>query len=226
MRRLAQRTADSNGQADLLAHTWGLGDGNAGLLDANMQQMGAATPADVSAATRRWLNRPAHILDLEPTVQFRTTSADVDRSRIPGPTAFKPAAFPETHVTTLPNGLKMRHAQWQGGPLVVASLIVRGGAGADPNDKQGLARLTASLLTAGAGSMREEELTDALARLDATLQPTTDSDAVTLTLVAPKEQMKEALGLFATMLGTPTFPEAAVEREKKKQLYGDRKSVV
>ncbi len=30
------------------------------------------------------------------------------------PTAFKPADFPETPVTTLPNGLKMRHAQWQG----------------------------------------------------------------------------------------------------------------
>ena len=118
-------------------------------------------------------------------------SADVDRSRIPEATAFKPADFPETHVTTLPNGLKMRHAQWPGGPLVVASLIVRGGASVDPQDKQGLARLTASLLTAGAGRMSEEQLTDTLARLDATLQATTDIDTVTLTLVAPKENMKE-----------------------------------
>jgi len=218
LRRLTQRTADFNGQSDLLATVWAISNGNAGLLDDNMQQMRAATPADVSAATRRWLNRAAYILDLEPTVQYRPTSADVDRSRIPGATAFKPADFPETHVTTLPNGLKMRHAQWQGGPLVVASLIVRGGAGVDPQDKQGLARLTASLLTAGAGKMSEEQLTDALARLDATLQATTDVDTVTLTLVAPKEQMKEALGLLATVVAAPTFPDAAVEREKKKQI--------
>ena len=218
LRRLAQRTADSNGQADLLANTWGLGDRNAGLLDANMQQMFAATPAHVSAATRRWLHRAAHILDLEPTAQFRTTSADVDRSRIPGPTAFKPAIFPKTHVTTLPNGLKMRHAQWTGGAVVVASLIVRGGAGVDPSDKQGLARLTASLLTAGAGTMSEEELADAMARLDATLLVTTGLDTITLTLVAPKEQITEALDLLGSAVVAPAFPAAAVEREKKKQI--------
>ena len=218
LRRLAQRTADSNGQADLLANTWGLGNRDAGLLDANMQQMFAATPADVSAATRRWLDRAAHVLDLEPTAQYRRTSADVDRSRIPGPTAFKPAVFPRTPVTTLPNGLKMRHARWQGGPVVVASLIVRGGAGVDPGDKPGLARLTASLLTAGAGTMSEDELAGAMARLDATLQATTDLDTITLTLVAPKEQMKEALGVLGTVVAAPTFPAAAVERERKKQI--------
>ena len=219
LRRLAQRTADSNGQADLLANTWGLGDRNAGLLDANIQQMLVATPADVSAATRRWLNRAAHILDLEPTAQYRPTSADVDRSRIPGPTAFKPAVFPKTHVTTLPNGLKMRHAPWEGGPVVIASLIVRGGAGVDPSDKQGLARLTASLLTAGAGTMSEEEFTNAMARLDATLQATTDLDTITLTLVAPKEQMTEALNILGSVVVAPAFPAAAVEREKKKQIH-------
>ena len=218
LRRLAQRTADSNGQADLLANTWGLGDRDAGLLDANMQQMLAATPADVSAATRRWLDRAAHVLDLEPTAQYRLTSADVDRSRIPGPTAFKPAVFPKTPVTTLPNGLRMRHARWQGGPVVAASLIVRGGAGVDPGDKPGLARLTASLLTAGAGTMSEEELADTMARLDATLQATTDLDTITVTLVAPNEQMKEALGVLGTVVTAPTFPAAAVERERKKQI--------
>ena len=107
----------------------------------------------------------------------------------------------------------------QGGPVVVASLIVRGGAGVDPSDKQGLARLTASLLTAGAGTMSEEELTDAMARLDATLQATTDLDTITLTLVAPKEQMKEALDLLGTVVVAPTFPAAAVERERKKQIH-------
>ena len=219
LRRLAQRTADSNGQADLLANTWGLGDRDAGLLDANMQQMLAATPADVSAATRRWLDRAAHILDLEPTAQYRPTSADVDRSRIPEAAPFKPAAFPDVHATTLPNGLKTNHAQWEGGPVVVASLIVRGGAGVDPSDKQGLARLTASLLTAGAGTMSEEELTDAMTRLDATLQAATDLDTISLTLIAPKERMKEALGLFGTVVAAPTFPAAAVERERKKQIH-------
>lgn len=219
LRRLAQRTADSNGQADLLANTWGLGDRDAGLLDDNMQQMFAATPSDVSAAARRWLNRAAHILDLEPTAQYRRLSADVDRSRIPGPTAFKPAIFPKTQVTTLSNGLEMRHAPWEGGPVVVASLIVRGGAGVDPNDKQGLAKLTASLLTAGAGTMSEEELTDAMARLDATLQAATDLDTITLTLVAPKEQMTAALDLLGTVVVAPAFPAAAVERERKKQIH-------
>ncbi|MGH7943422.1 MAG: M16 family metallopeptidase [Opitutaceae bacterium] len=219
LRRLAQRTADSNGQADLLAYTWGLGNRNAGLLDENIQQMLAAKPADVSAATRRWLDRAAHILDLEPTVPHRSTSADVDRSRIPGATVFKPAAFPETQVTTLTSGLRIRHAQWQGGPLVVASLILRGGAGVDPQDKAGLARLTASLLTAGAGNMSEDDLADALARLDAALQATTDPDTITLTLAAPKEQMREALDLLGTVVAAPTFPAAAVERERKKQIH-------
>jgi zinc protease len=218
LRRLAQRTADSNGQADLLANNWGLGDRNAGLLDANLREMLAVTPAEVSAAARRWLERPAHILELEPAPQYRTSSADVDRSRMPAATTFKPANFPKIQVTTLPNGLKVGHAQWQGGPVVVTTLIVRGGAGVDPQDKAGLGRLTASLLTAGAGAMSEDDLADALARIEATLEATTDLDALTLTLVAPKEQMKAALELFGNVVATPTFPDVAVEREKKKQL--------
>jgi predicted Zn-dependent peptidase len=218
LRRLAQRTADGNGQADLLAHSWGLGDRNAGLLDDNMRQMFASTPADVSAATRRWLDRAAHVLDLEPAEQYRTASADVDRSRIPDATEFKPAAFPETRLTTLPNGLKMRHARWQGGSAVVASLIVRGGAGVDPLDKAGLARLTGALLTAGAGPMGEDELADALARLHATLEATTDADAVTLTLVSPTERFEHALGLLASAATAPAFLPAAVDRERTRQI--------
>ena len=178
-----------------------------------------ATPADVSAATRRWLDRAAHILDLEPTAQYGRTFADVDRSRIRYPRHSSLPSSPKRTSLTLPNGLKMRHAPWEGGPVVVASLIVRGGAGVDPSDKQGLARLTASLLTAGAGTMSEEELTGAMARLDATLQATTDLDTITLTLVAPKEQMKEALGLLGTVVAAPIFPAVAVERERKKQIH-------
>ncbi len=219
LRRLAQRTADSNGQADLLAYTWGLGDRDAGLLDANIQHMLAATPAEVSAATRRWLDRGAHILDLEPTLTFQSTSADVDRSRIPGATAFRAAAFPETQVTTFANGLRMRHAQWRGGPLVVASLIVRGGASVDPPEKAGLARLTASLLTAGTDDMSEDGLAEKLTRLDATLHATTDHDAITLTLAAPKELMREALDLLGTVVAAPVFTAVAVERERKKQIH-------
>jgi len=218
LRRLTQRTADSNGQADLLANTWGLGDRDAGLLDANLRQMLAVNAAEVSTATRRWIDRPAHILSLEPSTSYRSASADVDRSRIPPATTFKPANFPATNVATLDNGLKLHHAQWSGGPVVVASLIVHGGAGVDPKDKAGLGRLTASLLTAGAGTMSEDGLAEALARLDATIEVTTDLDAITLILVAPKEQMKAALDLFATVVAVPTLPDSALERERKKQI--------
>jgi zinc protease len=218
LRRLTQRTADFDGQSELLGSTWALSGGDAGVLDTNMQQMRAANAADVSAAAQRWLNRAAYILDVRPAEQYRPTALDVDRSRMPEATAFKPADFPEPHVTVLPNRMQMRHAQWHGGPLVVASLIVRGGTSVDPKDRQGLARLTASLLTAGAGSLGEQQLADRLARLDAGLQAQTDVDAITLTLVAPKEQMKEALDILVTVVDSPTFPDAAVDRERKKQI--------
>jgi len=74
------------------------------------------------------------------------------------------------------------------------------------------------LLTAGAGRMSEDSLADALARLDATLDATTDLDANTLTLVAPKDRMKDALDLLNAVVTAPTFPDSAVEREKKKQI--------
>jgi predicted Zn-dependent peptidase len=124
------------------------------------------------------------------------------------------------HITTLANGLRVRHAQWQGGPLVVASLIVRGGASVDPPEKAGLARLTASLLTAGADDMSQDGLAERLAQIDATLQATTDLDTITLTVAAPKEQMREALDLLGTVMAAPAFPEVAIERERKKQIHG------
>lgn len=215
LRRLTQRTTDFS---DLLGAIWALSDGNVGSLDANMQQMDAATPADVSAAARRWLDRSAFVLDLEPRVQVQSASQDVDRSRIPDAAAFRAATFPETHLSTLPNGLKVRHARWPGGSFVAASLIVRGGAGVDPRDKPGLARLTSALLTSGAGRLSEQQLATELARLDASLQATTDLDSITLTLVAPRERLANALALLETMVTAPTFPDAAVARERTRQL--------
>ena len=218
LRRLTEPTSGFGGRSDLLGTVWALGDGNAGLLDNQMQRLRAARPEEVSAATQRWLNRAAYILDLEPREEYRTTATDVDRTAMPKPAAFKPAAFPPTHVVTLPNGLEVHHAQWPGGPLAVASLIVRGGAGVDPRDASGLGKLTASLLSAGTGRMTENQLADAFAHLDASVEAKADNDSLTITLVAPKEQLKPALDLVGAMVAEPTFPAAAIEREKKRQL--------
>jgi len=96
------------------------------------------------------------------------TSAQVKgwpSERPPRPLAEHPVKFPPYAVRTLANGLQVVAVSHHEQPAVTLRLLVRAGAAEDPDDKPGVAELTASLLDQGTTARSAEQIAEARMRL-------------------------------------------------------------
>jgi zinc protease len=134
----------------------------------------------------------------------------------PAPGAPRPIHFPTLVETRLPNGLRVVAMTQRNLPLVAAHLIVRSGATSDPADLPGLATMTATLLTQGAGGLSATEIAERVDALGARLEATAGYDASTLSVMAMTTKFRAAFELAGTVVGSPSFAEADLERLKGK----------
>jgi predicted Zn-dependent peptidase len=141
-----------------------------------------------------------------------------DRSQPPqaGPT---PALrLPAIQKRTLANGLSVWVVEHHEVPIVQINLVVLSGTGDDPQGKYGIASLTASMLTEGAGKRSALEIADAIDYLGADLDTNSGSDASAVRLSVPVARLADALPIMADVIGRPTFPEAELARQKAQRL--------
>src|SRR6185312_13796070 len=136
----------------------------------------------------------------------------------PAPSAPRPMHFPKPVETTLPNGLRVVAVTQRNLPLVAAHLIVRCGATSDPQDRPGLATLTATLLTQGAGALYATEIAERVDALGARLDAAAGYDASTLSVMAMTTKFRPALELAADVVRNPSFTADDLERVKGKAL--------
>lgn len=131
----------------------------------------------------------------------------------PGPAPTLHIATP--HSRTLPNGLTVVVARRANLPLVTAHLLVRAGSETDPAGKAGLAALTATLLTRGAGKLSAPQMAAAGESLGGSLDSDAgwDASSVDITVTTPK--LPAALKLMATAVIHPTFAQSELERARK-----------
>ncbi len=134
----------------------------------------------------------------------------------PGPEpTFKP---PHATRVRLKNGMAVLVVENHRLPLVSLALVVPGaGAAADPPGKAGLAAFTADLLDEGAGGLDAMAIAETSARLGATLDIGTDSDATTVVASTLTRTLEPTLDLLATVVTRPSFDEA-----ESKRVHADR----
>ena len=141
-----------------------------------------------------------------------------DRSRPPQsgpPPALK---LPAIQKRTLTNGLQVWIVERHEVPVVHVNLVVTSGSGDDPAGKFGIASLTASMLTEGAGSRSALQIADAVDFLGADLVTNSGSDASAVRLNVPVARLSEALPIMADVALRPTFPEAELTRLKAQRI--------
>src|SRR5256885_17235805 len=126
----------------------------------------------------------------------------------PPPTLKLPAIQKRTLSNRLPVWIVERHEV----PVVHVNLVVLSGSGDDPRGKFGIANLTASLLTEGAGSRSALEIADAVDFLGADLVTNAGSDASAVRLNVPVARLADALPIMADVPLPPTFPETQLPR--------------
>ncbi len=212
-----ERIGGFGGKSDLLARNQ-VFMGDPGHYKVMLRNTREASARDLRDAARKWLSDGVYILEVHPLPQRATLAEDVDRSTLPIPEITPEVKFPELEKATLPNGLNIVLAQRRALPLVHFALQIDAGYAADQSSVPGTAKLTLDMLDEGTRSRTALEISDALARLGAVLNTSSDLDTSTVALSALKENLDASLEIFADVILHPSFPEADFNRLKNQQL--------
>ncbi len=122
-------------------------------------------------------------------------------------------AAPIAHREVLPNGIVLLVAERPGVPIVAVRMFMRAGATFEPRDHAGLASLTGSLLTRGAGKHSGPEIDAAIEFVGGSLEAGAGRDGLTASLFVLKRNLSLGLDLLSEVVLSPTFPEAEVKRK-------------
>ncbi len=149
-----------------------------------------------------------------------------------GPGAIAPARaatgtlrLPPVRKITLKNGLTVFVMPTHRVPLVDLRLVVRAGSVNDPAGKEGLASLTADLLTQGAGKRTARQLAEAIAFVGGTLDANAGAEQLTVTCSVLTKDYASGLELFRDVIVSPSFAAeefARMKAEKLGQIASDR----
>ncbi len=142
----------------------------------------------------------------------------VDRSALPelGPTpVFR---FPSIIRHTLPNGLEIRTIEHSSIPVISLVLIVRGGLGADPPSREGLAALMADLVDEGTPDLTAIEVSDALSRIGGDYDVEVGADAIAFSLVTLTRFADRGASLLADITTRPAMREEDFNRVRQQRL--------
>jgi len=129
-----------------------------------------------------------------------------------------PLQLPPASRFTLKNGLTVYVVPTQRLPLVDFRMVVRAGAVNDPAGKEGLARLTAELLTQGAGTRGARQIAEDVAFVGGSLAASAGAEQMLVTCEVLGKDFATGLELFHDVIVSPTFAEEEFQRKKDEAL--------
>ncbi|HEX8176770.1 MAG TPA: insulinase family protein [Pyrinomonadaceae bacterium] len=206
-------------------------------------QQGGATPVQPSAATttpQQGADRPAGAQAQPRTEAAATQPAGAtppatqsqgkakpkpqDQSALGGLYAQpKPKTDPTFKLPTiqrrkLSNGLEVVLVEQHELPVVSMNLMLKTGAAADPQDKAGLASLTAALIDEGTKTRDALQISNELAAIGARLGTGTDWDLSGVNLLTLKRHLTRALNIYADVIANASFPEKELQLQRASRL--------
>lgn len=134
------------------------------------------------------------------------------------PALAAPVQLPPYTTTTLKNGLTVFVMPTHRLPLVDLRLVVRAGSVDDPAGREGLASLTADLLTQGAGARSARQLAEDIAFVGGTLEAGSGSEQLVVSCEVLKKDLDTGLELFRDVIVGPTFPAEEFARKQEEVL--------
>lgn len=146
------------------------------------------------------------------------SSPALDRSRAPAPGPLRPFHFPPVRRGRLASGLEVVVAEKRDFPLVTATLVIPAGALAEPEDRAGVAGLTAALLESGGGGRDAAAVAEAVDRLGLSLDTGVSWDFGLVGFTGLVSRMDAAMEILAGLVMRPDFPEHEVERIRDERL--------
>lgn len=140
-------------------------------------------------------------------------------SRAPEPGPAAPFTLPPFASALLPNGLRVRAARWGRRPTVAASLVFPGaGSASDARGKEGIAEVAAETVTGGTPARTSRQIAEALDDLAAVMEVSAGFDSSVARLFVLERDLDAGLSLFAELLSECSFPEAEVEKSRRRNI--------
>jgi zinc protease len=202
-----------------------------------LRELAGVTPAQVTAAMQRWLNRPVYALRVNPGDREAYDEAPVTAAAAapaaPAAAAAAPRAgsrtapgvrpapaldFPAVERARLSNGIQVVYARRDAVPVTRIAVEFDAGIAADPADRLGTQQMMLTLLEEGTTSLNSTQLAEAQERLGATVTTGASMDRTFAALTALTPSLGPSLDLLADIIRNPAFAPAEVERIRQQQL--------
>ena len=123
------------------------------------------------------------------------------------------ALIPKRSV--LDNGLVLVTSEQRALPMVSIDLLIDAGSRYDGATQEGVANLTARLLTYGTKRRSALQISDALDFIGASLSASCGADVASLSMTILKKDLATGLDLMADILTASTFPQEEIDRQKQ-----------
>ncbi len=119
---------------------------------------------------------------------------------------------------SLPNGMVLLLSEKHEIPMVTVSMAIRAGGMAEPEDKPGLASLTASLLMQGTKKRTAGEINREIDFIGGSLSVSGGDDFASAGLRVLKKDVKTGLDLLSDVLINPIFAQKEIDRKVQEML--------
>ena len=233
------------GKADTLAEG-AVFAGDPGFYKKELEEEAALTPAQVQAAARKWLSRPAFAYTLEPgkreayeesklagdtagsgggakvsaapKSEVGAAASGIDRSSLPPVGTIGDLKWPAVEHAALSNGIPVVFARRADVPAVRVAVNFDAGNAADPRNALGTQAFMLGMLDEGTDKYNSVEIAEAKENLGASIgaSPSMDRSNIYLSALAPN--LGPSIDLLADIVRHPAFAAAEVDRVRAQQL--------
>ncbi|HET9004031.1 MAG TPA: pitrilysin family protein, partial [Gemmatimonadaceae bacterium] len=167
---------------------------------------------------RRCLRRRAPLL-LAAALAAAPVVAAAQFPTTPPPAApISPAQLPPTHEATLTNGVHLLVVESHKLPVLSINMAFRAGDFTDPTGKEGLASLTATLLTKGAGARTAEQISQTIEGVGGSIGAGTDDDVFSVSANGMSTDKELIFSLLGDVVARPAFDQKEVDLAKTQLL--------
>ncbi|HEX9145031.1 MAG TPA: pitrilysin family protein, partial [Candidatus Binatia bacterium] len=115
----------------------------------------------------------------------------------------------------LDNGMVLLTSEQRALPMVSIELLIDAGSRYDAPQQEGMANLTARLLTYGTNDRTAVQISDALDFIGASLSARANDDLTSVSLTVLKKDLATGLELLADVLTSAAFPQEEIDRQKQ-----------
>lgn len=176
----------------------------------------ATTPAEVAKSDAIKVADTVQVADLKPPANLPVVqpASAADRILPPPPAVPVTATLPNPVETRLANGMRLIVVEKHDLPIVSASVVVTGGGDRDPDNRAGLASLTAELLTKGTRTRSATQIAREIESLGGSIAGAASWDGAKVDIGVKSDQIDAAVKILADVAINPAFAAEEIERAR------------